>query len=88
MLVNMRGGHGAEWGLPSDVSDAYKRQMLSEVKRPVLVGKEKKVVERYVQVGDRPNHLWDCEAEQVVGACIKRIVRAIVEDSKPEEKAA
>ncbi len=80
ILVNLRGGHGAEYGIPADVSEAYKRQMISEIKRPILVGKEKRVVERYVVIGDRDNHLWDAEAMQVVGACIKRILRATVED--------
>jgi hypothetical protein len=41
--------------------------MTSEIKRDTIDSKTKQVKQRYVQVKGE-NHLWDCEAMQVVAA--------------------
>ena len=54
--------------MPDDIDDDYLAQMESEI-RVKDNGKW-----RWKQVGDRPNHYWDCEAMQVVAAAMLKIV--------------
>ena len=67
VLANLRGGKGARWETPDDVSGDYIHQIASEVKRDVVNATTKAVGSRWVRVR-KDNHLWDCEAMQTVFA--------------------
>jgi phage terminase large subunit GpA-like protein len=67
VLANLRGGKGAKWETPDDVSGDYVHQIASEVKRDVVNKATKGVSSRWVRVR-KDNHLWDCEAMQTVFA--------------------
>lgn len=65
---NQDPGRGTTWEIASDAGADYLAQLESEqrVKR----------ANRWIweQIGKRPNHLWDCECEQVVAAVMLKIV--------------
>lgn len=84
ILTNLRSGHGALFEIPEDASKAYREHMISEIKRPVISKTTKEVSERYTPIGDRENHLWDCESMQITAACIRKIIRAIVDTEQPQ----
>lgn len=57
----------ASWHLPDDVSDDYRRQVVSEHKVRVRSGARES--ERWVvKPGSAANHLWDCEVYAVAAA--------------------
>ena len=64
ILVRMLSGRGAPWGIPSNPPVGYLEHMNSEIKKKI--GKDL----RYVQISNRPNHFWDCEAMNIVAAMI------------------
>lgn len=68
-LFRLSNGQGAEWLVLDDVSKAYRRHMKSEVRKELLVGKEKRL-QAVWETTDRQNHLWDCECYQVAAAMI------------------
>ena len=64
-LAALMAGDGPAFGIETDHSAAYAKQMQSETKR--LFGKDW----RWVQIKDHyPNHLWDCEVMQIVAASV------------------
>jgi hypothetical protein len=67
VLANLRGGKGAKWETPDDVSGDYIHQIASEVKRDVVNKATKAVAARWERIR-KDNHLWDCEAMQTVFA--------------------
>jgi hypothetical protein len=66
-LVKLRAKGAPTWEHPKDVSQDWLAHMTSEIKRDTIDSKTKQVKQRYVQVKGE-NHLWDCEAMQVVAA--------------------
>jgi len=52
-----------------DAGDEYRKQMQSEHRTRTEAGKP-----IWVQVGDRPNHLWDCETIGILPALMARLV--------------
>lgn len=91
ILMQLRAGRGASWQTADDISAHYQLQINSESKRPHINRKTKRVSEIYQVIGSRPNHIFDCEAEQIVAALIKGVLgghEVEVSDDKPEEKAA
>ena len=60
---------GPTWELPSDIDADYLAQMQSEHRV-----KEKSGKWRWVQIGDRGQHYWDCEAMAVAGAYMIKLV--------------
>jgi hypothetical protein len=73
-LSQLRSGRGPSFEVPRGISAGYIAQMNSEVKKPVISPITKKTSERWVQLGSRPNHLWDCEAMQVAAALMMRVL--------------
>lgn len=73
ILSRLRNGKGASWlaydGAPKDWHD----QMFSE-RRIKIYDKYGKETYKWDRIGNRPNHLWDCECMQVVAACIANII--------------
>ena len=63
------------FGVPKDASKNYHAQMQNEQKREVKPGLWRwELVKQHA-----PNHLWDCEVEQVVAACIFKVLVSMVE---------
>jgi hypothetical protein len=72
-LVALMGSEG--FGIPVDASKDYHKHMQSETKREISPG-----VWRFQPVKQGfPNHLWDCEVMQVVGASIYGILSSMQE---------
>jgi phage terminase large subunit GpA-like protein len=74
ILNRLKSGKGAAWGIPRDVSEEYLAQMDSETKQlshGKINGAEKWT---WVRIGNRANHLWDCEVMQVVAAVMAGIL--------------
>jgi len=65
---NQRPEKGATWEVPDDIDDDYLAQMESEHR----IKDGGKWIWR--QIGSRPNHLWDCEAMQVVAVVMLKLV--------------
>ncbi len=63
-----------EWEVARDVSDDYRKQMLAEMKRDVINAKTKQVEQRWVRIGGRPNHLWDCECIALAAAMLAGVL--------------
>lgn len=88
ILIRLREGKGAKWmaydGAPLD----WHQHMFSErrIRTWDKLGHEWVKWER---IGKRANHLWDCEAMQVVAACMAQIIGDKIEVEqetvKPEE---
>jgi phage terminase large subunit GpA-like protein len=72
-LSILRAGHGMPWEIPGDVSDAYKLQIDSEVKRDEVNKKTGAVKQIYVKI-KKDNHLWDTEAMSVAVAMMLGIL--------------
>ena len=73
-LAILRDGKGPSWETADDSSIDYRVQMMSEIKKDVLNKMTKRPDQRWVKIGSRPNHLWDCEAMQVCLAMIHRVL--------------
>ena len=71
-LSRLASGHGAEWRLFSDVSNAYRKHFKSERAEEFQVGREQQVKRVWVQKS-RSNHLWDCEVYQIGAARMFRL---------------
>jgi hypothetical protein len=63
-----------EWEVARDVSDDYRKQMLAEMKRDVINAKTKQVEQRWVRIGGRPNHLFDCECIALASAMLAGVL--------------
>ena len=74
---NQRPEKGATWEVPDDIDDDYLAQMESE-HRIKDGGKW-----LWKQIGSRPNHLWDCEAMQVVAVVMLKLVGREFSSSDP-----
>jgi hypothetical protein len=75
-LVRLRGQGAPVWEHPQDISRDWLAHMASEVKRDTVDRVTKQVKQRYVLV-KKHNHLWDCEAMQLVAAAYFRILSQI-----------
>lgn len=82
VLHRLYSGKGVMFGIPKDVPPFYINQMLSE-RKMVVETRGNREVRRWVKIGKRPNHLWDCEAMQIVFALIKGPLRISNEDQAP-----
>jgi hypothetical protein len=68
-----------KWQTPDDIdalSKDYRQQMDSE-RRTKKNGKP-----LWLQIGKRPNHLWDCEAMQVAVGVMTKVIGAEVEQGE------
>ena len=67
-------GAAPKWEVPRDVSDDYRKHMLSEMKKDIVNSKTKQVEQRWVKIGGRPNHLWDCECIALASAMLAGVM--------------
>jgi hypothetical protein len=74
-LMILRAGQGMAWEVPEDVSEDYKHQIDSEVKREVINKATGQVSKRYVKI-KKDNHLLDCEAMQVAAAMMLNVLKS------------
>ena len=63
-----------KWEVSRDVSDDYRKQMLSEMKKDTINSRTKQVEQRWVRIGGRPNHLWDCECIAIASAMLAGVL--------------
>jgi hypothetical protein len=77
-LMILRSGQGMAWEVPEDVSEDYKHQIDSEVKREII-DKNGQITKRYVKI-KKDNHLLDCEAMQVAVAMMLKVLKSPVEE--------
>jgi len=65
---NQDSSRGPTWEVPADAGEDYLKQLESE--------RRVKKADRWIweQIGDRPNHYFDCEAMQIVAACMIKLV--------------
>lgn len=75
MLSRLRAGAGVPWELPEDVSEDYRKHIFSELKNE----RSGRWEPRYKGA---PNHLWDCEAMQIV----LLMILGALGTAEPEEK--
>jgi hypothetical protein len=76
ILARLYGGKGVYFGVPKDVPQYYLQHMTSERKQ-IARHQGSQEIRRWMKIGKRPNHLWDCEAMQVAFALIKGPLRTI-----------
>jgi phage terminase large subunit GpA-like protein len=62
------------WEVPRDVSDDYRKHMLAEIKKDVINAKTKQVEQRWVRIGGKANHLWDCECIALAAAMLAGVL--------------
>jgi hypothetical protein len=67
-------GAAPKWEVPRDVSEDYRKHMLSEMKKDIVNAKTKQVEARWVKIGGRPNHLWDCECIALASAMLAGVL--------------
>lgn len=76
-LAMLRAKGSPEWEFPIDTSNDWHFQMNSEIKRDSVEAGTKKTKMRWEKL--RANHLWDCEAMQVVAAMMLNIIKVNTE---------
>ena len=67
------------WGIPDDIEEHFKgfTDAMNSERRTKKNGKW-----IWTQIGQRPNHLWDCEAQQVAVGCMCKVLGSEVEESE------
>lgn len=85
ILARLYGGRGVYYGVAKDVPQFYLNHMQSERKQ-VVETRGSVEVRRWVRMGKRPNHLWDCEAMLIVFALMKGPLRLAAPGSEKEDK--
>jgi hypothetical protein len=74
-LASLRQPEAAlKWEVPRDISAEYRKQMLAEMKKDVINQKTKQVEQRWVRIGGRANHLWDCECIAIASAMLSGVL--------------
>lgn len=74
-LASLRQPEAAlKWEVPKDISAEYRKQMLAEMKKDVINPKTKQVEQRWVRIGGRANHLWDCECIAIASAMLAGVL--------------
>lgn len=65
---NQRAENGPTWEVPDDIDDDYLAQMESEHRV------KENGIWRWKQIGNRPNHLFDCETMQIVAVVMLKLI--------------
>lgn len=86
MLDGFRRGLYRKHEIPKDISQEYLTQTDSETKKLFHNKKTGRQEWTWVQIPNVPNHLWDCECMQIVGAVIVKVIGTDVVHEKPKEK--
>jgi hypothetical protein len=83
-----RAGHHT---YPEDYGDEYRKQMQSEHRTKTNAG-----TPIWLPIGDRANHLWDCEVMGILPAMMAKLIgkgknrgaTPTAEDEKPEKESS
>jgi hypothetical protein len=67
-------GSHAEVGSAERCFEDYRKQMLAEMKKDIINSRTKQVEQRWVKIGGRPNHLWDCECIALASAMLAGVM--------------
>ena len=87
-LVRLRSIGAPVWSHPKDISKEWLWQINSEVKKDKIHSTTKQVTQEYVKFR-KDNHLWDCEAMQVVFAMMLNVIQDLVSEGvRPDEQSA
>lgn len=73
-LFRLKTGRGMYWGVPGDAPKEHIQHMSSEMKKKERNKKTGQSEYRWVVIGRRQNHLWDCECMQLVAAMLQGLV--------------
>jgi hypothetical protein len=85
-LVRLRSMGAPTWSHPQDVSRDWLWQINSEVKKDIIKPTTKQIVQEYVKFRT-DNHLWDCEAMQVVFALMLNLIHDITSEAgRPDDE--
>jgi hypothetical protein len=71
----LRMGRLLPFEVPNDVMPEYAEQMAAEVRKDVISATNGELSQRWVRIGERPNHLWDVEVMQVCMAIMFGVIR-------------
>lgn len=81
ILDRLRSGRGATWAVPQEIPDFYAKHMSGEVKKESRDKRTGAVKWEWVKVR-KDQHLWDCEAMQIVAASMERILTGEASEAK------
>jgi hypothetical protein len=84
IMEKLRSGYREPFEVPKDVSEDYKVSMFSEIEKDVINKQSKAIERRFVRIGNRPNHKWDCECMGVVQALRKNLLAAPADSGSAE----
>ncbi len=84
ILQRLINGKGAPWEVPKDIFDEYRRQITAEIKKEVKDPRTGRLKYIWVKLR-RDNHLFDCEAMQIVAAAMERIIGTSELEEETEE---
>lgn len=73
-LSRLKAGLGVPFEVPVDAPKEYFQQMSSEMKKRFTNKRTGQAEYRYVVIGRRQNHLWDCECMQLVAAMLQGLI--------------
>lgn len=73
-LHRLKNGKGLYYGVPADAPQDYIHHMSSEMKKKEYNKRTGQAEYRWVVIGRRQNHLWDCECMQLVAAMLQGLV--------------
>lgn len=77
-LFRLKTGKGVAWEIASDVSSDYLQQMCAEARLKVVSKTTGYAQWLWRQIGNRPNHLFDCEAMQIVCALMADLMPSVI----------
>lgn len=80
ILQRLVNGEGSPWHIPKDIFEEYKKQLGAEIKKEMKDPRTGRLKYIWVRIR-RDNHLFDCEAMQIVAAAMERIIGSL----EPEE---
>ena len=73
ILARHRNGEAAQWEVPFDVPESYKKQIDAEVKREMVAPGSGAISYKW-HLRRRDNHAWDCEVYQIAAAMSCRVL--------------
>jgi phage terminase large subunit GpA-like protein len=85
VLQRLMSGQGASWEIPADIFPEYHKHLSAEVKKEVKDRTTGRLKYIWVRIR-KDNHLFDCEAMQIVAACMERIL-GTQEQTEEKEKS-
>lgn len=89
VVADLRAGRAGELLTPDDLGPDFKDHLNSEVRRMMVVGRERRERPMWVRVGKRHNHLLDCLMAATGFAMIKGFVKVdLGDEAEPDAEEA